>query len=145
MSEGHGGGGWKLTLRLAKRGPLEPAVALGLELLERLHAPRDQHETHHAVRVLTQLIHLMHLEKRRARDGPGFWRRGTRSEFGERLHCVCTSSTALAARDQPRKYASGESSRFQLMMSERGFVLLPSARPYAVIAAAQSSSAQHPT
>ena len=73
---------WRLTLRLAQRGPLE--LAIKLELLERLHAPRDQHKPHHAVRVVPQLIHLMHLEKRRARAGP-WWRRGARAEAGVQL------------------------------------------------------------
>ena len=73
---------WRLTLRLAKRGPLE--LVLDLELLERLHAPRDQHQPHHAVRVAPQLIHLVRLEKRRARAGP-WWRRGARAEAGVQL------------------------------------------------------------
>ena len=67
---------WRLTLRLAKRGPLE--LVLGLKLLECLHAPRDQHKPHHAVRVVPQLIHLVRLEKRRRR-------RGARAEAGVQL------------------------------------------------------------
>eukprot|EP00964_Phaeocystis_antarctica_P026796 scaffold15083_cov66-Phaeocystis_antarctica.AAC.2 len=79
VSEGRRGGIWRLTLGLAKRGPLE--LVEHLELLECLHAPRDQHKPHHVVRVVPQLIHLIHLEKGRARGGPpGFWRRVARVE-----------------------------------------------------------------